>query len=244
MILRSIDFEFTGEPSEDDPHAVVEVGFCDIEVDERGTVVEVGEPWSAITNPRRPIPPASRAVHHISDEEAAAGIEITTAFMRLMGGDLDAPRPDYFVSHNVEAEKGFFAGGGIPWICTYRAAVRMWPDEDSHKLQNLRYSLNLTLDQQAALPAHRAGPDAYVAAVLMATILTRKGNEVDIPTLARWSKGPPLFTKLTFGKHRGNKYTDVPLDYLFWLRDKSEMGADIKANAKYWIAQRSSNASN
>ncbi len=237
MLIRSVDFEFTGEPTEEDPHAVIEVGCCDIYVDSDG--IEIIRPWSMIVNPGRPIPHASRAVHHISDEEAAAGGQASTAYLRLMGNTPEAPRPDYFCSHNVTAEQGFFKGGDIPWICTYRAALRLWEDEESHKLQNLRYSLGLEIDHRLGLPAHRAGPDAYVGAGLMAAIIERKMNQVDLATLVRWSKGAPLFAKLSFGKHKGQRFDEVPLDYLYWIIDKSDMAADIKKNARHWIKQRS-----
>ncbi|MCZ8098159.1 MAG: hypothetical protein O9972_09605 [Burkholderiales bacterium] len=236
MILRCVDLEFTGEPTEEDPHAVVEVGYTDVNFD--GTVAELGETWSAITNPGRPIPPSSRAVHHISDDEAMSGIYASTAFMRLMGRAGDVPAPDYFVAHNATAERDFFRGGAIPWICTFRAAVRLWPDEEAHKLQHLRYSLGLKLDQPRGLPAHRAGPDSYVGAALMAEILTTKLGEVDLATLVRWSKGAPLFQRLSFGKHKGKRFDEVPLDYLYWIIDKSDMGPDVKSNARHWIKKR------
>ena len=236
MLLRVIDFEFTNEPTEEDPGALVEAGFTDIYFDEDG--IELTRPWAAICRPGRPIPPASMAVHHITDEEAAAGIPPGHAFMRFMGTDGETQRPDYFVSHNVTAEQGFFKGNDIPWICTYRAALRLWPDEESHKLQHLRYSLGLKINQKLGLPAHRAGPDSYVGAGIMAAILERMMNQVDLKTLVRWSKGAPLFTKLSFGKHKGQRYDEVPTDYLYWIIDKSEMGSDVKANARFWLKQR------
>ena len=236
MLIRVVDLEFTGEPTEEDPHAVVEVGYTDLYADDDG--VEITRPWAAVCNPGRVIPAASMAVHHISDAEARAGIPATTAYLRLMGADGETPRPDYFCAHNVTAEQGFFKGNGIPWICTYRAALRLWPDEESHKLQNLRYSLELPIAQHLGLPAHRAGPDSYVGAGLMAAILERKMNEVDLQTLVRWSKGTPLFSKLSFGKHKGKRFDEVPLDYLYWIIDKSDMGPDVKSNARYWIKQK------
>lgn len=73
----------------------------------------------------------------------------------------------------------------------------------------------------------------------MAAIIERKMNQVDLATLVRWSKGAPLFTKLSFGKHKGQRFDEVPLDYLYWIIDKSDMAADIKKNARHWIKQRS-----
>lgn len=233
MLLRAVDFEFTGEPTEEDRHALIEVGACDIYFEDGE--VEIARPWSVLCNPHRPIPASSMAVHHISDAEAATGVAPETAFLRLMGSDGELPRPDYFVSHNVEAEKAFFGGGGIEWICTYRAAVRLWPDEESHKLQNLRYSLKLPVNQKLGLPAHRAGPDAYIGAALMAAILQTKMSHVDLKTLVRWSKGHPLFTRINFSEYKGQKFIDVPDSMLNWIINKKGMDPVKVANAKYWL---------
>lgn len=234
MILRAIDFETTGQPTEEDPHAVCEVGLCDI-VFEEGRVVHIGEPWAMIVDPGRSMPPDSRAVHHISDDDTMFQPAITTGFMHIMGAMGGRPKPDYFVAHNADYEKSFFKGGETPWLCTFKIALRVWPDEDRHNLQYLRYKLDLQIDQAKGLPAHRAGPDAYVGAYLMAEILK---HNTDFQRMGIWTRGRPLFRKVSFGKHKGLRYEEVPLDYLFWIRDKSDMSDDVKANAKYWIKQR------
>ncbi|MFC5509316.1 exonuclease domain-containing protein [Bosea massiliensis] len=239
MILRCVDFETTGEPSEENPQAVCEVGFCDV-VFENG-VASIGMPWSMLVDPGRPMPADARAVHHISDDDVAMCPPATTAFMRLTGNAGGVPKADYYCAHNADYELAFFKGGETPWICTFKVAVRLWPDEQKHSLQYLRYALALDIDQDVGLPAHRAGPDAYVGAALMAAILNRGANQVDLATMVRWSKGPALFQRLSFGKHRGKRFDEVPLDYLYWIQDKSDMSADIKANAKHWIKQRAIN---
>jgi exodeoxyribonuclease X len=47
---------------------------------------------------------------------------------------------------------------------------------------------------------------------------------------------------VNFGKHKGAKWDDVPLDYLSWIVDKSDMDRDIKANAKHWLKVRTQKA--
>ena len=49
---------------------------------------------------------------------------------------------DVYVAHNCEFERSFFAAQGIelgPWICTYKCALRVWPEFDGHSNQELRY---------------------------------------------------------------------------------------------------------
>jgi exodeoxyribonuclease X len=56
--------------------------------------------------------------------------------------------------------------------------------------------------------------------------------------MIEWTAGPSLLPRITFGKHRGANWSDVPFDYLEWLAFKSDMDADTKFTAKHWIQQR------
>lgn len=240
MLIRSIDFETTGEPpktEEDPPAAVIEIGWTDVTIERHGPMLS--EPNSMLVKPDGvPISVEARAIHHISEEDIADAPPITTGFLRLTaGGSGRIERPSFFCAHNADFERAFFGGGEIPFICTYKVALRVWPDAPSHSLQVLRYWLDLDLDQAAGLPAHRAGPDAYVGAALMARILSEPGAP-DLDTMVRWSKGPALLPRINFGKHKGEKWSDLPSDYLRWIVDKSDLDRDAKANARHWLKQR------
>lgn len=234
-----MDFETTGEPEKatpsTDPKApqarICETGWTDIRVDDCGGVL-VGQPQSMLINPGVPIPPVTRAIHHISDDDVAGCPDASASFIELMKG-----RPDYFCAHNADFERHFFGGGAIPFICTYKVALRVWPEAEAHNLQFLRYALALDIDQEVGLPAHRAGPDAYVGAALMAAILQHPECP-DFDTMARWSNGPALLPRVTFGKHKGEKWEDTPTSYLEWVAFKSDLNRDAKANAKHHLKQR------
>lgn len=230
MLARCIDFETTGEPTEDDPHAVVEVGWTDLAIE--GDEILVREVNSTFCNPLRPIDPEAMAVHHITNADVDDYDPPTAALARLMQGP-----PDLFVAHNADFERHFFGGGEVRWICTYKVALRLWPDAPSHSMQALRYFLNLDLDRFLASPAHRAGPDSYVNAVLFAEILKRA--DVDVETMVRWSSGPALLSRIRFGKHKGARWADLPTDYLRWMVEKStDLDRDSLANARYYLRQR------
>lgn len=215
MIIRVIDFETTGIPTEDDPHAVVEVGWCDLPAN--------GGWKSLVTDPGRKIPFEAMAVHHITDEECADK-PIFAPYM-IDGADI-------YVAHNTDYERKFYATDK-PWICTYKVSLRVWPDMASHSMQFLRYAIGLPVNKYIEMP-HRAGPDAYVCALLLEAIMVHE-NAPDIDTMVRWSNGPALLPRITFGKHKGSKWDTVPRDYLEWIVDKSDMSADIKANARYHL---------
>jgi exodeoxyribonuclease X len=165
------------------------------------------------------------AVHHITDEMVADA----AGNVGLIG------TPDYFCAHNADYERQFH-DPGVPYICTYKVALRLWPDAPSHGLQFLRYFLGLEVDAALAAPPHRAGPDAYLGAALMVRILQE--NRVSIDDMVRWSGGPALLPRVNFGKHKGSKWEDVPTDYLDWLANKSDLDRDIKANARHHLKAR------
>jgi exodeoxyribonuclease X len=167
------------------------------------------------------------AVHHITDRMVGGA----TGSIDVLG------QPDYFAAHNADFERQFFAAL-VPMICTYKVALRVWPDAPSHSLQFLRYYLSFHPDDESpfcALP-HRAGPDAYLCAVLLQRIFAE--GSCSIEDMVRWSSGPALLPRVTFGKHKGAKWDEVPNDYLDWVVNKSDLDRDIKANAKHHLKVR------
>lgn len=225
-LIRSIDLETTGIPSETDPHAIVEIGAVDLLLSEDGGPV-MSATFSTLCNPSRPIPHEAMAVHHITDDM------VKDAKGNLL--DITAGTVDYYCAHNADYERQFFPTE-VPFICTYKVALRLWPEASSHSLQFLRYHLGLSVDPKLASPPHRAGPDAYLGAALMLRILDEE--RASIEEMVRWSNGPALLPRVNFGKHKGSKWDDVPTDYLDWLVNKSDMDRDVKANARHHLKAR------
>jgi exodeoxyribonuclease X len=219
-MIRCIDFETTGIPTPEDKHAIVEIGWCDVADD-----FSVGNPHSVLCDPGRPIPHEAMAVHHITDADvsgAPGGLDVLGV-------------PTYFVAHNADYERQFFQPD-VPLICTWKVALRLWPDASSHSLQFLRYHLGLPVQRELAAMPHRAGPDAYVCAHLMRRILMDARTSID--DMIRWSNGHALLPRCPMGKHRGKKWDEVPTDYLQWIIGAPDMDAGIKANAKHHLKAR------
>jgi exodeoxyribonuclease X len=225
MLLRVIDFESTGMPPD---AAVCEVGWVDVRTYDSDPA-EIGDPIGMLVNPNRPMPPEARAIHHISDADLAGAPPITTGFLALSKG-----APDIFVAHHAKFEREFFTGGETPWICTLKVARRLWPECPSHTNQCLRYWLKVDLDEALAMPPHRAAPDAYVTGFILMEAL----KLVTVDDMIAWSSAPSLLPRVTFGKHRGQAWSDLPGDYLSWLVNKSDMDADTKFTAKHWLEQK------
>lgn len=226
--IRVVDFETTGFP-DDAVRGICEVGFTDLSADWR-----VSETTSFLVNPGHPIPSQTRAVHHISDEDVAGAITPDVALRTLMDG---VGENDVFAAHNAKFEQAFFGGGGRRWICTMQGAKHLFPESPGHSNQTLRYWLDIDKDfddPARAMPPHRAGPDTFVTA----HILSRLVFASSVDELVRLTTAPVLLRDVTFGKHRGSKWAELPWDYLSWVANKSDLGADEKHTARHYLAGR------
>lgn len=231
--IRIFDVETTGIDPTD--HRVVEISAYDLLP--AGAIERVAS-W--VINPGRKIPPEASAVHHLMDADVADAPLFGVAWQASFEGDA----PAIYAAHNCAFEQAFLpTPSGTEWICTYKAALRIWPDAPGHSNQVLRYWLGLDdrrgFDRDLARYAHRAEPDAYVTAWLVAELLLH----ASAPELIAWSKEPKVYPAITFGKHRGQKWADVPGDYLVWLRDgQHSMEVDWRHGAKIELLRRGSRA--
>lgn len=199
MMLRVIDLETTGAPPEAD---VVEAAFVNVKQVEEAWQ-EVGE-GQTFVRAERPVEVEARAAHHIADQEIARGADWRVVGVRLKAG------ADALVAHNAAFERAFI-DDDVPWICTYKAALRLWPDAPRHSNQVLRYYLDCD-PGEAGMPPHRALPDCKVTARILMRCLERASVE----ELIEWSSEPALLPRIPFGKHRGSKWSEVPFGYLSW----------------------------
>lgn len=228
--VRVIDFETTGfEP----PTAqVCEVGYCDVETDTRTVTPEYHSWLCGITGP---MPPGTRAVHHISAEDCAP-------FMPFDPFTLDTEDVvTVFAAHNWEFENQFFKPTK-PAICTYKAALRVWPDAPSHSNGVLFYWLLeqgiIQPDLALCQPFHRAGPDAYVTGWILVALLNAGATGKD---MVAWTKEPKILPKCTIGKFRGKPWSEVEDGFLGWMLKQVDMDADLKWNAAREIKRRMGN---
>ncbi|MFC5385144.1 exonuclease domain-containing protein [Aquamicrobium segne] len=228
MKIRVIDFETTGLP-EDQTKAICEIGWTDVTDDWK-----VDGPHAMLVNPGHPIPAVTRAIHHISDADVANAISPDVACAKLMDG---MEPGDVFAAHNAKFEQAFFGGGQHSWICTLQCARHLFPDAPGHSNQVLRYHLGIDdeddFDVAASMPPHRAGPDTLVTAFILRRLIFASS----VAQLVDLTTAPVVLQTITFGKHRGMRWADLPRDYLKWIAFKSELGPDEKHTARHILGE-------
>ena len=226
MTVRVIDIETTGiDPSTD---AIIEIASVDLLKD--GTIANQR---STLVRPSIPVPPESSAVHHLIDDDLAFAPQLDEVLDQFKGADA-------YVAHNADFERSFLERllGDALWVCTYKCALRIWPDLLSHSNQALRYQLGLVnpcnIDRHTLSP-HRALSDAIVTAAVFTEVI----KHVSWPELVQWSSEPALLSVLRFGMHRGERFDAVPEDYLRWIVEgQNELREEVKASARYWLEKR------
>lgn len=231
VILRAIDVETTGLTPD---ACVIELGWSDVYWEVEQKVASVTAPQSLLFAPTRPITPENRAIHHLSDAELTDQPECTPEALRasVLEGE-----PFALVAANASFEQQWLTPevtGPVRWICTVKAAARLYPDADSHSNQAIRYRMGLDLPEGWAMPPHRAGPDSYVTANILANIL--RGTSVN--DLVKWTTEPKLLTRCPLGKWKGVAWPEVELSYLNWLLRTADMDADVQHAARLEIERR------
>ena len=214
--VRVIDLETAGSSATD----VCEIGWQDVErgADGRWRVSGTSR-GSQLVNPGRPISPGTMAVHHILDEWVAdAGFwkDVAPAILRPAPGVLA------LAAHRASFEQRYCSPaltGGARWVCTWKCALRLWPELPRFSNQMLRYLRRPEgLDHALGLPVHRALPDAYVTAHHLRDML----NLVSLDQLLEWSGEPGLLPRVPGGPNRGQAWSelkDAALDALTRDRD-------------------------
>lgn len=226
--IRIFDIETTGiDPT---VHRVLEIAAYDLDTD-ANLITRVG---TQLVIPGRDIPAEASAVHHIIEVDLANAISFDQAWKQF-----NQNAPQFFAAHNCEFEQSYLsAPAETQWICTLKCSLRAWPDAPAHSNQVLRYHHKFDayegFDRELASRAHRAEPDAYVTTYLLHKLLTIH----PLNDLLAWSKEPKAYPTISFGKHRGSKWADIPSDYLEWMLKQMGMDPDALHCANVELSRR------
>jgi exodeoxyribonuclease X len=236
--IRIFDLETTGFTPPD--HAPCEVAYCDLvtrqtDLIDRPTGWRVAGGHGYLCNPGRPIPPETSAIHHIVDEDVA-DLPLWLEILDHTAGDHNCGAIAY-AAHNGKFERQWITDemtSGKPWICTYKCALRLWPEAPSHSNQGLRYWRKPSgIDRAEANVAHRAYPDAYVTAHLLRNML----ELASVEQLIDWSSQPALLAKIPFGDLRGQPWSAADASLLRWVLRK-DFSEDVHFTARAELLKR------
>lgn len=241
-IIRVVDLETTGFAPPAEP---IEIGWCDLHATRHDLANEpsgwkVDRAGSMLIRPKGAIPPETSAVHHLTAEDFAAP---AVTFPWEAGGrevirpTLDQPMA-FYAAHKASFEAQFITPewtGEAAWICTWKCALRLWPEAPGHSNQTLRYWRGLQVDRRYANKVHRAGPDAYVTAHLLRDMLEQPG--VTLQQLAAWSAEPALLVRCHIRPWRDTPWSaiDDP-SWLAWVLGR-DFDEDVLFTAGHYLAR-------
>lgn len=231
--IRVIDLETNGMAP---PDEVLEAGWCDLTLKDDRWSVDLPESrmFGAPV-----LKPDARAVHHIQPWEIEGQPPFWPPFITR---DAEAAGAIILAAHAWHFEAQWIPAaelGQLRPLCTWKAALRIWPDAPSHSNFGLRYWLEdqglVTIAHELTMPPHRAGPDAYVTAHLLQVMLAFETAR----QMVAWTKEPALYPRCPIGEKQGWKgkpWADVDGGFLYWITQQAGMEFDIR-----WCAQRELN---
>lgn len=191
-----------------------------------------------------PISIEAMAVHHITPQmiESKPTFLQTIFHMKLEEHNL---AQNYLIAHNISFDTGMLQKEGFinnyTIIDTLRCAKHILPDEQSHALQYLRYSLGLYSGEQSecdtlnvTIKAHDAIGDVVVMKLLLSRLIqelrAKNGNAHPMEELARLTQTPVLIDMFKFGKYKGRKVAEIVKEdkgYLSWMKKNMELDEDL-----------------
>lgn len=182
------------------------------------------------------MPPQARAIHHIRAEDTHGEFAFAP---ELMWSALKGDSFDVVAAHNWSFDALRFGEPQLPALCTLKAARHLFPEAPGHGNAVLSCWLEdqglISPEEGRRHPAHRAGPDTYVTALILQHMLTL----TTAAQMVAWTKQPLVFHVWGFGKHRGEKLTETPADYLdFMVTKAKDVDEDVRWNCRRELDRR------
>ena len=153
---------------------------------------------------------------------------------------------NFLIAHNIPFDMGMIKKEGFvnqyQLIDTLRCAKHLFPELPYHRLQYIRYALELFKVEETeaskhniTIKAHDAIGDVLVMKLFL-TKLVAKCRQIypdynPIEKLAELTKTPVFIKTFKFGKHKGKDVEQVAKEdagYLNWMRTNMELDDDLK----------------
>ena len=164
-------------------------------------------------------------------------------------------KANYLIAHNISFDLGMLEKEGFSnnytLIDTLRCSKHLLPESPHHRLQYLRYSLELYLTEQAeadkmniTIKAHDAIGDVLVMKLLLSKLvkLTQENYAGVNPMvkLAELTQTPVLMKTFKFGKHKGKEIADITKEdrsYVKWMRANMDLDEDMMFTLDYYLTE-------
>jgi DNA polymerase III epsilon subunit-like protein len=153
---------------------------------------------------------------------------------------------NYLIAHNIDFDRGMLEKEGFvsryKQIDTVRCARHLLPDLPHHRLQYLRYALELYKEEadEAArmgitIKAHDAIGDVLILKLLFSYLVRRIREQEPgtdpIARLVELTQTPVLIQTFKFGKYKGQSIEEIARTdngYLAWMRQNLELDPDMR----------------
>lgn len=162
-------------------------------------------------------------------------------------------KENYLIAHNIGFDLSMLEKEGFKnhytLIDTLRCAKHLLPDMPYHRLQYLRYSLELYKIEQAeasalgiAIKAHDAIGDVLVMKLLLSKLVALTKERFPglnpMEQLADLTQTPVLMKTFKFGKYKGrdiNEISGEDMGYLKWMRKNLDLDEDMAFTLDYYL---------
>lgn len=167
---------------------------------------------------------------------------------------LEYNHPDnYLIAHNISFDLGMLEKEGFEnaytLIDTLRCAKHLLPDSPYHRLQYLRYALELYKIEGIeanklgiTIKAHDAIGDVLVMKLLLSELVKRtqaKFTDVNpMVKLAELTQTPVLMKTFKFGKYKDREIEEIckaDSGYIKWMQGNMELDEDMAYTLNYYI---------
>lgn len=161
---------------------------------------------------------------------------------------------NYLIAHNINFDLGMLEKEGFKnnytLIDTLRCAKHLYSELPYHRLQYLRYALELYKTEQEeadklgiVIKAHDAIGDVLVMKLFLRQLVAKcqevHPDDYPMEKLAELTKTPVMLRTFRFGKYKGQKIKDVAtqdIGYIQWMRgNMTDMDEDLKYTLDKYI---------
>jgi len=160
---------------------------------------------------------------------------------------------NYLIAHNINFDLGMLQKEGFEnqylLIDTLRCAKHLLPNSPYHRLQYLRYSLELYKEEQAeaakqgiTIKAHDAIGDVLVMKLLLSklvVLIKEQFGEVNpMQKMVELTQTPVLIREFKFGKYKGQSIEEVANSdqgYLSWMFKNLDLDEDMKYTLQQYM---------